>query len=205
MKSIVSRFAALTLTTTSVLDAGLVGDEVHGILEIKGLPGSGNWFELTPRDSPTGLLPIAAVVGSGVEFAFLPAFRDYPDSTYRLRVTADVGENTVTIRESYSGLFNASGGGVAAWELVLSDLSLTITQPTVVVSDPSITLTGFDAHSLRFSIAGIDYNVFSPSSMARTTVVQLQPVPKPSMTALAVFAMAAAGFWSRNGVRSRNQ
>jgi hypothetical protein len=191
--------AGLSLMSASAWGSGLAGDEVQGNLQLPWAPGAGNWFSIGANGSPLSGAPSSATVGPGVEFGYYPSA---PGDTFQWSVTADLSDDRITINERYS---DSSPGSI--WLVEISDWTLTlsgldwagapgIASPSVVSQDPHIFLQGFDAHSVQFHIDEVTLYVSGPYSYSRTTVVQLAPVPEPSVAALLLCA-AAAALWRK--------
>ncbi len=165
---------------------GLAGDQVQGTLILPWAPQAGNWFTIGSNGSPISSLPVNAIVGAEVEFGYYPP--QGPTATWT--VTADLSDNRITINERYA---DSNPGSIwlvelSSWTLTLGGLDWAgapgIAAPSILSQDPHINLAGYDAHSISFNIDEVVLYPTGPYSYSRTTVVQLSPVPEPSITAL---------------------
>ena len=153
----------------------LYGDQVQGTLQ--------NWYNqvgnLFPNDSAT--------VGPGVEFEF-----DMQEFGITWTVSADVGQDTVTINQKFYGNYQGSLIGTADLALTLDGFGMNRTPSiltAVVVSQdsnggPEIALLSHDAHSITFKLYGFTGYGGYPFNYSETTVVQLTAIPEPSVPAL---------------------
>jgi hypothetical protein len=196
--------AVLSLFSATTFGAGLAGDTVQGSLILPWAPDSGNHFSVDAGGYPTTSLPLTATVGPGVEFALEPV----PTTTFSWGVTADISDTQIRINESYS---DPNPGSVwlvelTSWTLTLSDLDweggVGIAAPTIISQDPLIHLAGFDAHSVQFQIDEVSLRVSGPYSYSRTTIIQLAPIPEPSVAALILCGAIAGCPVARRRARS---
>lgn len=187
--------ALLSLAAATAWCTGLAGDQVLGNLGVPGNPQFGNWFTIDATGNPVSTLPTSATVGPGIEFRYSPFA---PDSTLQWSVTADLSDNQIRIDERYYDSHPGSTWVVqlSSFTLTLSDLDWNggagIVPVKLVTQDPQIALAGFDAHSVKFNIGDVVLYPSGPYAYLHTTVLEVAPVPEPSVIALLLLATVAA-------------